>query len=165
MKLIYTQENRPTSQIFKSYISLVYPPDWNHSTESHVCFQDRGYAAKVIKKQYRAHALKEIEALNKLYYKKLISLVDAFEKDKEIVLILEMAQGELVRDHFAKKKYYMENDVMQIIDQLVRGVRYMHDRHYAHLNLNVSFLTKYLCLFILFFLNCTRFKITSFQRN
>lgn len=100
--------------------------------------------AKVIKKEYRAHALKEIEALNKLCYKKLIYLLDAFERKKEFVLILEMAHGELVRDYLVKKDYYMEDDIMQIVKQLVHGIRYMHDRHYAHLNLNVSFKKNYL---------------------
>lgn len=41
-------------------------------------------------------------------------------------------------DTLTKQEYYTETDIARYIRQLLWGLEYMHDNHYAHLGLTVS---------------------------
>lgn len=86
----------------------------------------------------------ELDIMNELRHKKLISLHDAYETDDSLALILELASGgELVRDYLLKTDYYTESDIAGFMRQLLQGLDYMHDRGYAHMGLNVCLLKYY----------------------
>lgn len=101
----------------------------------------RNYAAKIMhgSGDLRPFMYNELDMLNELRHKKLISLYDSYENDDCLALILELgAGGELVKDHLLKQDYYIESDIAGFIRQLLQGLDYMHDRGYGHMGLNVS---------------------------
>lgn len=104
-------------------------------------FQGRNYAAKVMhgRDDLRPFMYNELNMMNELRHRKLISLYDSYESEDSLALILELASGgELVRDYLLKMDYYTESDIAGFIRQLLQGLDYMHDRGYAHMGLNVS---------------------------
>ncbi|XP_023017381.2 obscurin isoform X4 [Leptinotarsa decemlineata] len=101
----------------------------------------RNYAAKIMhgRGELRPFMYNELDMLNELRHKKLISLHDAYETDDSLALILELASGgELVRDHLLKTDYYTESDIAGYMRQLLQGLDYMHDRGYGHMGLNLG---------------------------
>ncbi|CAH1180870.1 unnamed protein product [Phyllotreta striolata] len=101
----------------------------------------RNYAAKVMygTGDLRPWMYNELDILNELRHKKLISLHDAYETDDSLALILELASGgELVKDYLLKTDYYRESDIAGFMRQLLQGLDYMHDRGYAHMGLNLG---------------------------
>ncbi|CAG9826978.1 unnamed protein product [Diabrotica balteata] len=101
----------------------------------------RNYAAKVMygSGDFRPFMYNELDMLNELRHKKLISLHEAYETEDSLALILELASGgELVRDYLLKMDYYTESDIAGFIRQLLQGLDYMHDRGYAHMGLNLG---------------------------
>ncbi|XP_057667153.1 obscurin isoform X17 [Diorhabda carinulata] len=101
----------------------------------------RNYAAKIMcgTGDFKPFMYNELDILNELRHKKLISLHDAYETGDSLALILELASGgELVRDNLLKLDYYTESDIAGYIRQLLQGLDYMHDRGYAHMGLNLG---------------------------
>uniref|UniRef100_A0A6P7FRC9 Obscurin isoform X8 n=1 Tax=Diabrotica virgifera virgifera TaxID=50390 RepID=A0A6P7FRC9_DIAVI len=101
----------------------------------------RNYAAKVMygSGDFRPFMYNELDMLNELRHKKLISLHEAYETEDSLALILELASGgELVRDYLLKMDYYTESDIAGFIRQLLQGLDYMHDRGYAHMGLDLG---------------------------
>ncbi|KAL1518226.1 hypothetical protein ABEB36_001883 [Hypothenemus hampei] len=101
----------------------------------------RNWAAKIMhgRGELRPFMYNELDVLNQLRHKKLISLHDAFETDDTLGIIMELgAGGELVPDYLLKTDYYTESDIAGFIRQLLQGLDYMHGRGYAHLGLNLG---------------------------
>lgn len=99
------------------------------------------YAAKVMHGHgdVRPFMYNELDMLNQLRHRRLISLHDAYETHDNLTLILELGGGgELVKDYLLKRDYYTETDICFYMKQLLEGIYYMHDRSYAHMGLNVS---------------------------
>ncbi|XP_060519331.1 obscurin isoform X9 [Cylas formicarius] len=101
----------------------------------------RNYAAKIMhgRGDLRPFMYNELDVLNQLRHKKLISLHDAYETDDTLALILELGSGgELVQDYLLKHDYYTEGDIAGFIRQLLQGLGYMHDKGFAHMGLNLG---------------------------
>lgn len=103
----------------------------------------RNYAAKIMhgRGELRPFMYNELDMLNQLRHRKLISLHDSYETDDSLALILELASGgELVRDYLLKQDYYTERDIAGFIRQTLQGLEYMHERGFGHMGLTVSIL-------------------------
>lgn len=103
----------------------------------------RNYAAKIMhgRGELRPFMYNELDILNQLRHRKLISLHDCYETDDSLALILELGSGgELVRDYLLKQDYYTERDIAGFIRQTLQGLEYMHGRGFGHMGLTVSFL-------------------------
>lgn len=98
------------------------------------------YAAKIMygRHELRPFMLNELEIMNCLNHKHLIQLHDAYDLDKNITLITELAAGgELVKDNLLKRNYYSERDIAFYIRQVLWGLDHMHDRGIGHMGLTV----------------------------
>lgn len=109
----------------------------------------RNYAAKIMhgRGDLKPYMYNELEILNSLRHRKLISLHDSYEAKDTLALILELGGGgELVKDYLLKQDYYTERDIAGYIRQLLQGLEYMHERGYGHMGLNVSIPLKTNCV-------------------
>ncbi|KAI4489747.1 hypothetical protein M0804_003929 [Polistes exclamans] len=114
----------------------------------------RNYAAKVMhgRGELKPFMFNELDAMNNLNHRKLLRLHEAYETDKSVTLIMELflftfqilnekkfraAGGELA-DVLTKQPHYTESEIAGYIRQLLYGLEYMHDNHYAHLGLTLG---------------------------
>ncbi|XP_026462645.1 obscurin-like, partial [Ctenocephalides felis] len=99
------------------------------------------YAAKVMhgKHELRQYMHNELDIMNGLNHRNLIRLYDAYQTDRSMALITELAGGgELVRDNLLRKERYGESEIAGYIRQLLLGLRHMHDSNIAHLSLTIG---------------------------
>ncbi|KAK9307269.1 hypothetical protein QLX08_002302 [Tetragonisca angustula] len=100
----------------------------------------KNYAAKVMhgKGELRPYMYNEIEMMNCLNHRKLLRLHDAYETDKSVTLIIELAAGGELVDTLTKQAYYTEAEIAGYIRQLLWGLDYMHNNYFAHLGLTLG---------------------------
>ena len=100
----------------------------------------KNFAAKVMhgKGELRPYMYNEIDIMNSLNHRKLLRLHDAYETDKSVTLIMELAAGGELVDTLTKQAYYTEADIAGYIRQLLWGLDYMHSNHFAHLGLTLG---------------------------
>ncbi|XP_054088791.1 obscurin [Zeugodacus cucurbitae] len=99
------------------------------------------YAAKIMygRLELRPFMLNELEIMNGLNHKNLIQLHDAYDLDKNVTLIMELAAGgELVKDNLLKRNYYSERDIAYYIRQVLWGLDHMHDHGIGHMGLTIK---------------------------
>ncbi|XP_046810938.1 obscurin isoform X2 [Lucilia cuprina] len=99
------------------------------------------YAGKVMygKPEIRPFMLNEMEMMNIMNHRNLIRLHDAYETDRNVTLILELAAGgELVRDNLLKRDYFRERDIASYVRQVLWGLEHMHDAGLGHMGLTIK---------------------------
>lgn len=99
------------------------------------------YAAKIMhgKSEVRPFMNNELEIMNHLNHRKLIRLHDAYEQEKRMTLILELAAGgELVKDNLLRKDHYTERDIASYVRQTLLGLEHMHDYGIGHMGLTLK---------------------------
>lgn len=125
------------------------------------------YAAKIMhgKPELRPFMLNELDIMNMFNHRNLIRPYDAYETDRCITLIMDLAAGgELVRDNLLKRDYYTERNIANYIRQSLWALEHMHDLGVGHMGLTVItsksillYLTTYQCFL------CFRSRTSSFQ--
>lgn len=101
----------------------------------------RNFAAKI---QYgradvRPFMLNEMEMMNHLNHRKLIRLHDAYESDRYLTLITELAAGgELVRDNLLRRDSYTEREISMYVYQVLLGLEHMHEHGVGHMGLTLK---------------------------
>ena len=101
----------------------------------------RNYAAKIMygRSDVRPFMVNELEIMNHLNHHKLIRLHDAFDTDRYITLITEIAGGgELVRDNLLRRDYYTEREIAIYIQQILWGLDHMHESGIGHMGLTIK---------------------------
>ncbi|XP_017890129.1 obscurin isoform X5 [Ceratina calcarata] len=100
----------------------------------------KNYAAKIMhgKGELRPFMYNEIDIMNDLNHRKLLRLHDAYETDVSVTLVMELAAGGDLVDTLTKQAYYTESEIAGYIRQLLWGLDYMHNNHYAHLGLTLG---------------------------
>lgn len=97
------------------------------------------YAAKFIRciKSKDKEAVKEeIAIMNCLHHSKLLQLIAAFEKPREIIIILEYISGGELFERVVDEDFDLtEKDCILFTRQICEGVRYMHEQSVMHLDL------------------------------
>ncbi|XP_061508158.1 obscurin isoform X8 [Anopheles gambiae] len=101
----------------------------------------RNFAAKIMygSPDLRPFMFNEVDIMNILNHRKLIRLHDAYDINRSITLILELASGgELVRDNLLKYDYYTERQIAIYVYQALLGLEHMHTRGIAHMGLTIK---------------------------
>ncbi|XP_025070161.1 death-associated protein kinase 2-like isoform X1 [Alligator sinensis] len=112
------------------------------------------YAAKFVKTRKcrgslrglgREQVEREVGILQQLEHPNIMRLYDLFASKAEMVLVLELICGGELFDFIAAKEMLTEAEAIEFLEQILRGVAYMHSRHIAHFDLkpeNVMLLEK-----------------------
>ncbi|KAG8233551.1 hypothetical protein J437_LFUL013763 [Ladona fulva] len=97
----------------------------------------RNYAAKIMhaKGLLRPFMYNELEILNMLNHRKILRLHEAFESDRSLTLILELASGGEFFDILSRQTYYTESEIAGYVRQVLWGLEHMHEHSIAHLGL------------------------------
>lgn len=99
------------------------------------------YAAKIMhgRSDVRPFMNNELEIMNHLNHRKLIRLHDAYDTDRQMTLILELAAGgELVKDNLLKRDYYSEREIASYVYQILLGLDHMHEYGIGHMGLTIK---------------------------
>ncbi|XP_017547278.1 death-associated protein kinase 2-like [Pygocentrus nattereri] len=78
---------------------------------------------------------REVEILQALQHNNIMALKDVFESRAEVVLVVELICGGELFDFIAEKENLMENDAIEFLKQILKGVAFMHNKHIAHFDL------------------------------
>ena len=98
----------------------------------------RIYAAKIINKaaiQKREQLAQEILIMAQAKHRNVIELLEVFETDQELLLVMEHAAGGEVFDRIQKRGSYCERDACALARALLRGVDYLHAQGIMHRDL------------------------------
>lgn len=101
----------------------------------------RNFAAKIMhgRDDVRPFMNNELEIMNHLNHRKLIRLHDAYDSDRWMTLITEIAAGgELVRDNILKRDYYNEREIAIYVHQMLLGLDHMHEYGIGHMGLTIK---------------------------
>lgn len=101
----------------------------------------RNFAAKIMhgQSEVRPYMINEMEMMNHLNHKKLIRLHDAYDTDRSMTLITELAAGgELVKDNLLKRDYFNEREIAMYVKQILQGLEHMHDYGIGHMGLTIK---------------------------
>lgn len=99
------------------------------------------FAAKIMhgRSDVRPFMINELEIMNHLNHRKLIRLHEAFDNDRYMALILELAAGgELVKDNLLRRDYYSEREIASYVYQTLLGLDHMHDYGIGHMGLTIK---------------------------
>ncbi|NXQ05762.1 DAPK2 kinase, partial [Vidua macroura] len=102
------------------------------------------YAAKFVKTRRgrggrpgleRAQVEREVAILRQLHHPNIIQLHELFASPAEVVLVLELISGGELFDFIAEKEMLSEEEAIEFLGQILRGVEYLHARLIAHFDL------------------------------
>jgi len=101
----------------------------------------RKVAAKVVLKSNNKSdwipIYKEIQLLKSMQHRHIIKLLDYYETETEVVVILKCVDGGNLAEQIAKKGRFSESKSIKIISQIIDAVKYMHDRGIVHRDLKM----------------------------
>ena len=101
-------------------------------------------AAKVIDKaslskpKTKQKLLSEIKIHSTLHHPNLVSYRRCFEDDRYVYIILELCSEFTLMEHSKRKRRFTETEASYLIDQCIRGLRYMHGNAVIHRDLKLS---------------------------
>ncbi|VDN25694.1 unnamed protein product [Gongylonema pulchrum] len=103
------------------------------------------YAAKFIKKRRyatsrrgvtRSNIEREVDVLRAVGgHEHTIKLFEVFETPSDVILVLELVSGGELFDHVSAKECLDEAEASAFIQQILLGVKHLHDNHVVHLDI------------------------------
>ena len=80
----------------------------------------------------------EVKILKNTFHFNIIKLYEVIEKEEEIFIIMEYAEGGDLSSFLTQKKYLSENTARKIFQQLIDVIYYIHQIGICHRNLNLE---------------------------
>jgi len=77
----------------------------------------------------------EVDILKKVRHPNIIALIDIFETDSNLYLIMELVTGGELFDKIVEKGQYTERDAAGIVNKMLSAVEYLHNNNIAHRDL------------------------------
>lgn len=90
---------------------------------------------KYVDKQDLIFVAREIDILKKVNHPNVLKLIEVFELDDSIALVMELIRGGELFYKIVEKGNYSEIDASRIMAQLIDAVAYLHDQGIAHRDL------------------------------
>ncbi|KAJ1909972.1 hypothetical protein IWQ60_010896 [Tieghemiomyces parasiticus] len=81
------------------------------------------------------YVLSEIDILQRLSHPNIVSLKEIYQTHECIYLVMDLAQGGELYEQLFVKGSYTEYDARRIVQQVLSGVVYLHDRDIVHRDL------------------------------
>ncbi|XP_051062094.1 sperm motility kinase 2B-like [Phodopus roborovskii] len=94
-------------------------------------------AVKVLSRdrQWRQPSVAEVDILMAINHPNIVSLLQVIETEKNIYLIMEMAEGEQLFHYVCESGGLQENEARELFHQIVGAVGYCHDQGIVHRDL------------------------------
>ena len=80
----------------------------------------------------------EVKILKNTFHFNIIKLYEVIEKEEEIFIIMEYAEGGDLSSFLTQKKYLSENTARKIFQQLIDVIYYIHQIGICHRNLKLE---------------------------
>jgi len=127
----FAEQYRLLEEFAKGRFGIVH-----RCTEAHSGKLRAAKIIRCIKAAEREKVKEEIDIMNALKNPRLLQLAAAYERKKDIVMVMEyIAGGELFERVVADDFTLTERDVILFMKQILEGVQYMHDCNILHLDL------------------------------
>eukprot|EP01128_Nolandella_sp_AFSM9_P011388 TRINITY_DN80_c0_g1_i1.p1 TRINITY_DN80_c0_g1~~TRINITY_DN80_c0_g1_i1.p1 ORF type:complete len:378 (+),score=126.02 TRINITY_DN80_c0_g1_i1:49-1134(+) len=97
------------------------------------------YAVKIIDKTMIKEDIKllkrEIDIMKKVNHTNILKLHEIYEDDEKVYIVMELIDGSELFDRIVEKGYYSENNARIVVKQILKAVKYLHEKGIAHRDL------------------------------
>jgi calcium/calmodulin-dependent protein kinase I len=97
------------------------------------------YAVKIVEKTVIQDEIKllrrEIEIMKQVEHENILKLIEIFEDDEKVYIVMELVDGSELFDRIVNKGYYSEKSTVHIVKQILNAVQYLHSKNIAHRDL------------------------------
>jgi calcium/calmodulin-dependent protein kinase I len=90
---------------------------------------------KFVDKQDLVLLAREIDIMKKVHHPNILRLIQVFETEDVIALVMELVNGGELFYKIVEKGNYSEEDAAKIVRQMIQGVEYLHEKGIAHRDL------------------------------
>jgi sulfatase modifying factor 1 len=101
-------------------------------------------AVKVLKKELvsdehlRKRFLSEARSLYKMSHTNIIKVTDLIEKNDDVAFVMELMNGETLKDFLERKGKLNNDEIKSLLLQLLDAVQYVHEQKYVHRDIKPS---------------------------
>jgi len=78
---------------------------------------------------------REIQIMKQVDHVNILRLIEIFEDDTNVYIVMELVVGSELFDRIVDKGYYSEKNTVHIVKQILNAVKYLHDKGIAHRDL------------------------------
>jgi len=97
------------------------------------------YAVKIVEKTMLQEDIKllrrEIEIMKQVDHLNILKLIEIYENDDSVFIVMELVDGSELFDRIVDKGYYSEKSTVHVVKQILNAVKYLHQQGIAHRDL------------------------------
>jgi calcium/calmodulin-dependent protein kinase I len=97
------------------------------------------FAVKIVEKTMIQEDIKllkrEIEIMKQVDHVNILKLIEIYEDDEKVYIVMELVEGSELFDRIVDKGYYSEKSTVLIVKQILNAVKYLHQQGIAHRDL------------------------------
>jgi calcium/calmodulin-dependent protein kinase I len=79
--------------------------------------------------------LEEVRILKTIEHPNITQVYDFFEEKKHFYVVMELLEGGELFDRIVKKSFYNEKEARDLVQLLLKTIKYLHDRNIIHRDL------------------------------